>query len=335
MSRVIGGEFKISAISDSVITEKRNLFSTGRSAFSAILDNLIINKETINKVLIPDYLCSSITQVLIDKKIHYSFYKINENLLPDEYSLLENFKEPKIVLLIIYFGLASVKEVAEKIKKISPDSIIIVDDVQNFYGTEYKSFSDYRFTSYRKWFAVPDGADVYSCKGEVKPSQKKNNFAQYKFAGNILKNYDNWIDDNLCLELLNKGETILDSEYDVCCSDISRSLIKNIPFAEIARKRKQNAAYLHKELLKLGIKHLYNEISVPLFIPVFLENRTEIRKAMFANNIFTPVHWPYESQILNGNDKNKLYDTELSLICDQRYSEEDMQLQIDILMRFV
>ena len=52
---------------------------------------------------------------------------------------------------------------------------------------------------------------------------------------------------------------------------------------------------------------------------------------MFKNNVFTPVHWPYESDILNGQKKNKLYETELSLICDQRYSMDDMKRQVKVL----
>lgn len=283
-------------------------------------------------VILPDYLCSSITHVLIDKKINYSFYKINENLLPDEEVLLEELKEPKIVLLINYFGLVSVTSIAEKIKILSPNSIVIVDDVQNYYGEEYKDFADYRFTSYRKWFPVPDGATVYSRCGDVEPSSNKNTFAQYKFAGNLLKSYDDWVEDDLCLSLLNKGESILDSEYDVACSAISKQLIQCIQFDEIKTIRRRNAAYLHNKLSELGVKHSYNDYSVPLFIPIFLEsNRTEVRRNMFANNIFTPVHWPYESELLNGRDKNSLYDTELSLICDQRYSEEDMEKQIEVL----
>ncbi|MBP3366678.1 MAG: hypothetical protein J6K96_06740 [Treponema sp.] len=274
-------------------------------------------------------------QVFIDKGIDYSFYHINDCLLPDETDLFSKIKKPVIVLLISYFGIVSMKRIAEQIKKASPDSIVIVDDVQNYYGIEYKDFADYRFTSYRKWFAVPDGAEVYSRNGEIKPNIRKNSFAQYKFAGNILKNYSNWVDDKICLDLLDKGEAILDSEYDVACSEISRSLINNIPFDEIKRKRKENAAYLHRRLTELGIRHLYNKNSVPLFMPVFLQNRAEVRRAMFANSIFTPVHWPYESEKLNGFIKNRLYDTELSLICDQRYSEDDMEKQISIIREFI
>ena len=112
-------------------------------------------------------------------------------------------------------------------------------------------------------------------------------------------------------------------------------MIPQLPLEEIKAKRMENASFLHDELEKLGIKHTYNPESVPLFIPVFLENRSEVRKKMFSNNIFTPVHWPYESDKLNGTIKNQLYETEISLICDQRYSLEDMKRQIEVLEKCI
>ena len=77
MLKIIGGEFKIPVIAESVITEDKDvLFSSGRSALSAILDTLPIHK--VGMVILPDYLCASITQVLIDKKINNNFYKVND-----------------------------------------------------------------------------------------------------------------------------------------------------------------------------------------------------------------------------------------------------------------
>lgn len=171
--------------------------------------------------------------------------------------------------------------------------------------------------------------------GSVELPNAKNTFAQYKFSGNVLKNFSEWLEDSLCLDLLGKGEEILDTDYNCECSKISRHLIPEISFEEIKSKRMENASFLHDELEKLGIKHTYNPVSVPLFIPVFLENRSEVRKKMFSNNIFTPVHWPYESDKLNGEVKNLIYDRELSLICDQRYSIDDMERQIKVIRKCI
>lgn len=51
---------------------------------------------------------------------------------------------------------------------------------------------------------------------------------------------------------------------------------------------------------------------------------------MFANGIFTPIHWPYISEAMNGK-YNTIYSDELSLICDQRYNLSDMDRILGVL----
>ncbi len=335
MTNVIGGEFKIN-ISGLTCLQKQqlNLFASGRGAFAAILKSFFNKNNTmqiLKGVLLPDYLCSSVTKVCIDNHIPYHFYHIKENFLPDEVELLNLIEQHSAILLISYFGIINVDVIAKKIKEKKQDICVIVDDVQNFYSSNDLSFCDYRFNSYRKWFAVPDGAEVFCKIKNIDIPLNSNSFAQYKFAGNILKNFSKWVDDKICLNLIEKGEQILDSDYLCDCSEISKSLIPLINYEEVKQRRKDNAAFLHSELVKLGIRHIYNSEAVPFFVPVFIDNRAEIRNKMFKNNIFTPIHWPYESGKLSGTRKNRIYDIELSLICDQRYSIKDMEKQIEVL----
>lgn len=336
MQNVIGGEFKIQMPDGLPLSVNPvNLFCSGRGALSAILNHLFTEKDDDRKVLLPDYLCSSITKVCIDKNIPYSFYHVQDNLLPDESDLLGKINDEDIVLLMSYFGMIKTESVAKVIKEKSPETTIIIDDVQNFYSTEKYSVADYRFNSYRKWFAVPDGAEVF-CKSEcLKVPEKDNDFAKYKFSGNVLKNFADWIDDDLCLDLIEKGEAILDEQYDCKCSRIGQALIQRISFDEIKNKRMENAAYLHEQLEKMGVNHVYERGKVPLFVPIFVENRNAVRKELFSNAIFAPIHWPFESPNLNGFEKNPIYDKELSLICDQRYSLDDMDKQLGILRKCI
>lgn len=218
-----------------------------------------------------------------------------------------------------------------RIKKSRPDLIVIEDDVQAFY--EYRnSKADYSFTSLRKWFPCPDGAFIHTERKLKDAPAFNSKWSQYKFAGNILKNYTD-VDDSICLELLQKGEELLDEEYHSSCSEASRKIFSNINLEDIADERRKNAKYLHEELLKLNVEHIYQEDTVPFFIPILIENRGTLRKAFFKNDIFTPVHWPVVSHELNG--VNDIYDREISLICDQRYNLEDMKRQIAVLKQFL
>lgn len=83
----------------------------------------------------------------------------------------------------------------------------------------------------------------------------------------------------------------------------------------------------------MRIKHLYREDKTPLFIPIFLDNRDVLRKELFSNEIFVPIHWPVSKKDVNEN--SGMYSKELSLICDQRYDEEDMKKQLSIIRQFI
>ena len=96
-------------------------------------------------------------------------------------------------------------------------------------------------------------------------------------------------------------------------------------------RRLNNAHYLLEELKKIGVNPILplNEGYVPLFIPITLEKRDVVRKAMFQKEIFCPVHWPLEGFELQRG--RIMAEKELSLIIDQRYGRKEMAEIIAVL----
>lgn len=326
--QVIGGEFRIfpDAIEESVKSCIVPQYSLGRTCLYAILDAI---KPKVGGVLLPDYMCVSVAKVPQRLGIPMNHYHVCPDFYPDLDDICTVAGEATkrlAILLISFFGLIDLNNMIESIRAEYPDMIIIVDDVQNYYGFGNHSDFDYCFTSYRKWFAVPDGADVICKEKAVKPYRfeiSSSGYVFYKAAGNLLKNHRELIGDRVALELIDEGETMMDDDYLYGCSTLSTELLRRIDFESVAEKRKSNARKLHAGLARLGIQHLYDESTIPMFVPAVLKNRDKVRKRLFANNIFCPVHWPVDDMALQGN--NVLYHTELSLICDQRYDEEDME----------
>lgn len=326
--KVIGGEFIIPAdiLQIDSISDIEPVYSLGRTCFYAILERL--RTDVRGGVLLPDYLCSSVAEVPSRLGIPFKHYPVSNDFLPDMdnlRNLLAYKGESWAVLLITYFGLVDLNDTITEIRREFPNTTIIVDDVQNFYGFGQHSYYDYCFTSYRKWFAVPDGADVLTKNGarDLSGFTEQPNYVRYKAAGNLLKNHGDIIDETVALELIEKGESIMDTEYLYRCSDVGCKLFKKIDFDMVQIKRRANAKVLHEGLEQLNVRHLYDEDKIPLFVPIIVPNRDRLRKRFFSENIFTPVHWPVESEELQGT--NELYGTELSLICDQRYDEADME----------
>ncbi len=331
---IIGGEFAInnSDLSTTKASDMENLYSCGRAALYAILLDTKVSSSS--KILLPDYICDSVIRTVLDAGYEFELYHIEESLTPDLSSFNSNSTEFNLFLLVNYFGITDLSDSINYIRSRNRNSIIIVDNVQNVFGFFNGCDGDYSFTSYRKWFALPDGAEVKCCDNHtIANFNDKNSFFEYKLAGNYLKNCERYIDPSVYLDLLDKGESILDDNYRCRCSDYTRERVHLIDRSSIIKKRRQNSLFLHKGLTELGIRHLYNEECVPMFIPIFIEDRDSLRKAFFDNGIFSPVHW--DNKHIDIRHHNDLYETELSLICDQRYNTDDMNRILDIIKAWI
>jgi hypothetical protein len=82
-------------------------------------------------------------------------------------------------------------------------------------------------------------------------------------------------------------------------------------------------------LSEMGINSLIpvpNDV-VPLFVPIYLENRNDVRKRMSQQEIYCPIHWPLENMPVKKG--KEMAEHELSLIVDQRYGEKEMKHILD------
>lgn len=332
MMKRIGGEFEINPnYLNFAVFEKYFLYSNGRSAFLAILLELNINNMLI---YLPEYICESLINICLKNNISIKFYSINNSL-----QVLESyqFEDYSVVLIINYFGMIDNNLLIQKIKTNSTLTVI-EDNVHSFWNVD-KSIADYSFTSLRKTFAVPEGGLVYKSgrKLDVEIDHPINSFYESKLLGSILKYVKS--EDFLYLNLFEKGEEKLDSSFTVeKSSNISSLLFSCIDLSDVAERRKENYKFLYEEGRAIGLNFIfnYNENDIPLFAPILVERREEIRKKMFKKNIFLPYHWP-KSKILKSTNSfaNTLYKNELSLIIDQRYSINEMQSIINILKEYV
>ncbi len=338
---MIGGEFQI-AVTDILNAQNRNFdtpdvyaYSSGRAAFYQILKYLKQEKG-ITHVLLPDYLCSSVLVPVKDLGMEYSFYPIDEKLelIESKYSKL--CTKGSVVLLINYFGLKDLSNQITAIRRTDENAIIIEDDVQAYY--EFKkplNEVDFKFTSLRKTFAVPDGGLVKT-KHHLPKISTPNTFGQYKAAAALLKSMrEGNFNDQIYLELFEKGESLIDGEQECGMSQIAEKLFSFMNEDHVKVRRLNNARYLVDELKKIGIDPLLplKEDFVPLFVPIRLKNRDKIRKTMFQKEIYCPVHWPLDGmEIKRGEQMAK---EELSLIIDQRYGRKEMDDIISVLREFV
>lgn len=331
----IGGEFEIDPTylnqnSDS-INLKGFFFSSGRVAFHAILDFLKKNKN-VNEILLPEYLCQSVLIVTHNNHLKISFYQLDKNLDLNQ-DLFPKETKNKAILLINYFGLKNMSDTISFLRKSTFDCTIILDNVQAFFDMTNKTQADFAFTSFRKFFPVPDGGWLTTNNKDFRSDNliENSSFSAKKLIGGLIKHYALKvpINDDIYLKFLKEGEGELDNYRTITSiSNDSLLILSNLysGFGEIIRRRNVNAKFVLEQLTSLQIETLFPisaEIKAPLAIPIKLKNRDIVRKRLIENRIYLPIHWPVpESVKYNSNLGFQIAKIELSLIVDQRYSPD-------------
>ena len=135
------------------------------------------------------------------------------------------------------------------------------------------------------------------------------------------------------LEEYKKFNAILEDDYiDYKIDSESLKILMHIDLDKIKKSRIVNAKVIYEELhendfLQFLIKE-YNGEDALMYVPIILDHkyRDYLRNYMIKNEVYLPIHWQIENDISR---------RELSLICDQRYTEDDIREYIKTMNDFM
>jgi len=333
----IGGEFEIdpnllSEYAGYIQTNGVFLYASGRSALMAILMHIGRNrKKTIH---IPYYICISVVAACKNAGFKIKFYELNNDFLVS-LDYLSNIGFEETLMTVNYFGFVDDNPSIIDVKKLRPDIVTISDQVQSFW-TYNKSVADFSFTSLRKHFSIPDGALVYCNDPAVRFDNKiqESSFYKAKLIASILKHQV--LPDAVYLKFFEDGEHELDcGRKPEKASLLACYLFERIDLEGSKRRRRENYNLVYDFGLKMGLNFVFSfkEELTPLAIPILLKNRDEVRKKLIGQNIYLPIHWP--QYYFNSTSKlaKKMGTNEISLVIDQRYSANDIMIQLELLTK--
>ena len=314
---------------------------SGRTAIDLIIQD-IAKTWPLRKVYMPAWGCDSMIAPFQERGIDVRFYDVEQNADNDKSvksgKSVVNYKtntdctdETDVFYVTNYFGYENTLpiEIVKKIKE--KGAIILYDRTHSFLmdNDPYLELADYSFASIRKWMGVIGGAVVYGVKDyQLIPCP----YLECKERAMLMKKAfidgDTSIDKQTFLSLYGEfGHHLAEDYQNYEMDDLSYALYKAEDFAVMRHKRRENAKYLHEHLKGVSFIGKLTDNAVPLFVPVFFdttEQRNAVRKKLIEAQIYCPIHWPKPAMIPADFEVNKIYDTELSLICDQRYTTEDM-----------
>ena len=309
---------------------------SGRNAIDTALRDILKNK-TINRVLAPSYCCVSMLQSFIDRGLKTEFYDVGYKDGAFTYQV-PDADAHTIVLIMSYFGLDTA-EAHKIIAEIKKSGAVIIEDITHslLHKSPAADDSDYLVASLRKWFAIPAGGWVGKRAGQLaeKPNMDSNHAVEDKIAA-MHEKYDyltGKIDskENFLLAQAKFDNDLIHVDRMLKIDDTSLKIVEAVDITKVKEQRRQNAGVLMAELKDLDGKVLRlptvdPEKDTPLFLPTFMntEERDELRKHLISKGIYCPIHWPEVMGAEAGVRAN-----ELSLICDQRYTEGDMRAIAD------
>ena len=249
------------------------------------------------------------------------------------------------ILLLDYFGFESEETAVFAMIEKLRGTAVILDKVQTaFTKTAAEENADYTVTSWRKWF-FSCAATAEKKSGEwLVPELSGTNEKYISLRRNAAGLKADYIEKGTgekpkFLVPFREAEELLDADFSGYAAE-GKSLeeIRHADVDFIISRRRENAKFIMDELKTMPqdmIRPLYAELGekdVPLFVPVLVkkEIREALRYHLIGKEVYCPIHWPSE---LGG--ANKLYDGELSLVCDQRYSIEDIEHEITFIREFL
>jgi dTDP-4-amino-4,6-dideoxygalactose transaminase len=104
----------------------------------------------------------------------------------------------------------------------------------------------------------------------------------------------------------------------------------------IKKRRRENAQVLLNEFADMAMFPKLGDEDCPTCVPIVVPNgkRDALRQFLIQKEIYCPVHWTLTEMHQVDEKMRFVYDKELSLVCDQRYTQRDMNRMIQTIKDF-
>lgn len=336
MMREIGGEFW-----DVPITSKKNgifpgsvkWYMSGRCALQAIIRDL----SDCQTVAMPLWCCDSMVKPFVDAGMEICFYPVywTDGLI-QEISL-----DSDVLFLIDYFGYTALQPCLSNYK-----GIVIRDITHSIFSYSCVD-ADYYFGSLRKWCGVWTGGYAWADDGHELPMEHSDDYGytllrkramqlKYSYINGYVDNEGNGVTDKGYLKTFDAAEKSLDRVAIAPAEDRDTALAMQLDVDFIKSHRRANAEVLRSAFADWLMFPELNDTDCPMFVPVLVPDRKRdaLRRFLISNDIYCPIHWPVSRYHKMDKKTAVIYKNELSLVCDQRYTADDMFRMVETIKVF-
>ncbi len=326
----IGSEFWDVPVTDhrcSLFPADTQWFVSGRSALQAIIKDL----KNCSTAAIPSWCCDSMIKPFADAGMEVRFYPVYFDK-----SLKQELRfDCDVLFLMDYFGYTGTVPDLTGYK-----GKVIRDVTHSLFSASYAD-ADYSFGSLRKWLGVWTGGYAWTKDGHGFTGEKTEERAYKALRKKAMLQKAEYINgersDKDYLGLFEKAEEKLENAGIASASKRDVSTAERLDTEAIFLRRRANAAVLRDALCDWLLFPEMKNSDCPMFVPVLVPGgkRNDLRRYLIRNEIYCPVHWPVSKYHRLDELTESIYINELSIVCDQRYTQDDMQRIVDTIKKFI
>lgn len=181
----------------------------------------------------------------------------------------------------------------------------------------------------RKFFGVSDGAFLYTDE-KLSGLEQDKSFERVHY---ILGRYERTASEFYAESAQNNESFQLEPLKRM--SKLTDNLLRCIDYSKVKQCRTENFSYLHTQLnernkLKLAIP------DGAFMYPLYVDNGSQVRKALQSKKIYVPMLWPDVIENCNPDSLEYQYaENILPLPIDQRYSVHDMDYLTKVVLESI
>ena len=320
MMREIGGYFGLEKYSGPLLHQGEIALNCGRSC----LEYLIMLRK-IRCIWLPDYLCSSVTDVCAKCGVTVRYYRIDKGFTPD-YKF--KMSAGDWLYLVDYFGQLSNEDI--DIAREFCSGKLILDESQAYYRDPQNVDTLY---TCRKWFGVADGAFLHTSDDCRLTDIRIPQGYSASHMGFVLGRYETSAGD--FFEQSKANNARFANEGLTRMSSLTSNLLRAINYAEAASKRRENWSYLNREFGERENRLDLKGGQVPFMYPLLLGvDVAEIRTRLASKGVFVPTLWPNVLKDGRAGSKAVEYTSCMLLLpIDQRYDQRDMDYLVTLVRK--
>lgn len=307
---------------------------SGRCAIYYALNDL---KQTDKRrvAYVPAYTCETVLAPFKKAGYRLIFYGISRDMTPifDEKVL----DEISVLSLCGYYGFCNYNR--EFVQKCAAKGIAVIEDTTHsiFSADGIDPYATYVVGSLRKWIGVLSGGFAIKTAGRFQPALLNADDLHLSLRRNAIHlkqkaDPDDTEKIKLANDLFWDAELMLRDIFDAHQSDEeSLQIMQTFDYQRLINKRRSNYRYLLEHVKPSSeytiVFPVLTQAAVPSHFTIYINRREQAQEYLKSLGIHSTAYWPKDPDINLEHlpETAYIYEHVLSLPCDQRYGEEEME----------